>query len=297
MKDRTDVSTPDALRPLDGVRVVSIALNLPGPACARQLADVGAGVIKVEPPVARGGDPMQQYAPEYYAELHADIEVRVLDLKAPADRATLDILLANADVLLTSQREAALTRLQLDWPTLSKQFPTLSQVAIVGAEHGDDAGHDLTYLAAAGLLSPPQLPTTLVADLGGAERAVAATFAALRVAECTGRGQRIVVSLETAAAAFSGPHRHGLTAPGGLLAGTHPGYNFYRASDGWIALAALEPHFAARVQTASQTAFTVESLNRFFSQQSTQYWQRWASEHDIPLAVVPSPDSSSTKKT
>ena len=94
-----------------------------------------------------------------------------------------------------------------------------------------------------------------------------------------------------------GPHRHGLTAPGGLLAGTHPGYNFYRASDGWIALAALEPHFAARVQTASQTAFTVESLNRFFSQQSTQYWQRWASEHDIPLAVVPSPDSSSTRKT
>ena len=297
MKDRLDVSTPEALRALDGVRVVSIALNLPGPACARRLADFGARVTKIEPPAARGGDPMQQYAPEYYAELHAGLEVRILDLKASADRATLDALLSNADVLLTSQREDALARLKLDWSTLSQQFSRLSQVAIVGAEGSDDAGHDLTYLATAGLLSPPQLPTTLVADLGGAERAVTATFAALRVAEITGRGQRIVVPLQSAAAAFSGPHRHGLTAPGGLLAGTHPGYNFYRASDGWIALAALEPHFAARVQTASQTAFTVESLNRFFSKQSTQYWQRWACEQDIPLAIVPSPISSPTKKT
>jgi crotonobetainyl-CoA:carnitine CoA-transferase CaiB-like acyl-CoA transferase len=278
---------------LAGIRVVSIAPNLPGPACARRLADFGASVVKVEPPDAMGGDPMRQYARSYYDELHQGIEIRSLNLKSASDRATLDELLAHADILLTSQRDAALERLKLDWNALSARFPRLCHITIVGSDAGNDAGHDLTYIAAAGLATPPQLPVTLIADLAGSERAVTATFAALRLAQQTGRGHRLVVSLETAANAFAGPHQHGLTRQGGLLAGRHPGYNFYEAIDGWVALAALEPHFAARVEMASGVAFTQPALSKYFCQHGVGHWAQWAREHDVPLATIPSPTSTS----
>ncbi len=289
MNSRTNLSTSTLPAALAGIRVVSIALNLPGPACARRLADFGASIIKVEPPDALGGDPMRQYARGYYDELHQGIEIRPLNLKSESDRATLDELLASADIFLTSQRDAALERLKLDWSVLTARFPRLCQVAIVGSESGNDAGHDLTYIAAAGLATPPQLPATLIADLAGSERAVTAAFAALRLAQQTGRGHRLVVSLETAANAFAGPHQHGLTRQGGLLAGQHPGYNFYEANDGWIALAALEPHFAARVEAASGVAFTHAALAEYFRQHGVGHWAQWAQVHDIPLATIPSP--------
>lgn len=288
MNSRADSSTATLPAALAGVRVVSIALNLPGPVCARRLADFGATVIKVEPPDTLGGDPMREYARGYYDALHRGIEIRALNLKDEADRAALDELLNTADVFLTSQRDAALERLRLDWPTLSTRFPQLCQIAIVGSENADDAGHDLTYIAQAGLATPPHLPTALIADLAGAERAATAAFAALRLKQHDGRGHRIVVSLEVAAKAFAGPHQHGLTAPGGILAGAHPGYNFYQACDGWIALAALEPHFAKRVQLASNVAFTTTALREYFAQHDAKHWLQWAALHDIPLAILPS---------
>ncbi|MBL8524627.1 MAG: CoA transferase [Betaproteobacteria bacterium] len=287
MNEPNDVSKPPASLALTGVHIFSIALNLPGPACARRLADFGAMVTKVEPPALLGGDPMRQYAQPYYDELHRDIEMRTLNLKSADDRAALDALLESADVLLTSQREAALNRLGLGWEQLHSRFPKLCQIAIVGSAESDEAGHDLTYLAEAGLATPPHLPVTLMADLGGAERAVTATFAALRQRDATGHGQRIVVALEDAAHAFSGPFRHGLTRPGGLLSGGHPGYNFYRAQDGWVVLAALEPHFAARVQSASGVAFEQDALTVFFNRGNIEHWSAWAAQHDIPLATLP----------
>ena len=293
MNASADVITPPAPTALAGVRVVSIALNLPGPACARRLADFGATVVKVEPPSEMGGDPMRTYARGYYDELHQGIEIRTLDLKSDAGRSALDEYLATADVFLTSQRTAALTRLKLDGNTLSVRFPRLCQIAIVGSDAGNDAGHDLTYIADAGLATPPHLPATLIADLAGGERAATAAFAALRIAQQTGQGQRIVVSLASAAIAFAGPHRHGLTSPGGLLAGKHPGYNFYRADDGWVVLAALEPHFAARVATAAGVEFTQQALTDFFRRRNVSDWSQWAQTHDIPLAVIPFPPPTS----
>jgi crotonobetainyl-CoA:carnitine CoA-transferase CaiB-like acyl-CoA transferase len=273
---------------LGGVRVVSIALNLPGPACARRLADFGATVIKIEPPAVLGGDPMREYARGYYDELHRGMEIHALNLKTDDGRLALDGLLATADVLITSQRDAALDRLSLGWDALSARFPRLCQVAIVGSVAGNDAGHDLTYIAAAGLATPPHMPATLIADLAGAERAVSATFAALRLLQQSGCGHRMLVSLATAAHAFAGPHTHGLTRAGGLLSGGHPGYNFYPARDGWVVLAALEPHFAARVQAASQVEFTPAALTEYFRQHDVRHWAAWAEQHDIPLATLPS---------
>ena len=283
MNSHTDISIP---APLTGVLVVSIALNLPGPACARRLADFGATVVKIEPPDSLGGDPMRLYARSYYEALHEGLDVRTLNLKKVDDRAALDSLLATADVLLTSQREAALTRLQLSGDALSMSFSSLCHIAIVGSENSTDSGHDLTYLVDAGLATPPHLPPTLFADLAGAERAVTATFVALRHKEKTGRGQHIVVSLARAAHALAGPMTHGLTSPGGLLAGAHPGYNFYRASNGWIALAALEPHFVERLLAASGSQFTLNALQQFFVSKTIADTKAWAMAHDIPLAVI-----------
>ena len=227
------------LLPLAGVRVVSVAPNVPGPVCASRLQAFGASVLKIEPPEALGGDPLAQYAPAYYTELHRAIEVRSLNLKLDTDRATMRALLSNTDVLITAQRDAALVRMELDWARVSADFATLSCVAIVGAVAADSAGHDLTYITRAGLATPPVLPATLVADLAGAERAVSAVFAVLRMAQITGRGHRMIVSLEEAASAFAPPRQHGLTADGGPLSGVFAGYRYYQTSDGWIALAAL----------------------------------------------------------
>lgn len=293
MKTGPDVSTggdaDGAPNALSGIRVVSIAINLPGPVCARRLADFGASIVKVEPPAHLGGDPMLHYAPEYYRELHAGLAVHSIDLKK--DRASLDALLADADVLITSQREPALQRLGLDWATLSAAFPRLCRIAIVGSRHNHDAGHDLTYITDAGIATPPHLPPTLVADLAGAERAVAATFAALRLRDASGLGHEAVVALEDAARAFAAPMKLGLTATGRILRGGHAGYNFYPARDGWVALAALEPHFAARTQAASGVPFTYEELSRFFVGQPCAHWAAWSAHHDIPLSVIPNQES------
>lgn len=272
--------------PLSGVHVVTMALNLPGPTCVRRLADFGATVTKVEPPDLLGGDPMRTYAGAYYEALHQGLEVRTLNLKDPDQRAEMDGLLANADIFITAQREAALSKLRLASADLATRFPALCHIAIVGDENSNIAGHDLTYLAAAGLARPPYLPTTLFADLAGAERAVTATFAALRVAEQTGRGHHCVVSMSAAAHALTGPMKHGLTKPGGLLAGSHPGYNFYRAYDGWVALAALEPHFVERLTKLAGVEFTKKALQEFFDTKSVGEWKAWAIANDIPLSVI-----------
>ena len=283
MNSASNISTT---LPLSGVRVVSMALNLPGPTCVRRLADYGATVTKVEPPDLLGGDPLRTYATAYYEALHQGMEVRTLNLKDPEQRADMDSLLANADIFITAQREVALSKLLLASADLAARFPALCHIAIVGDENSNVAGHDLTYLAAAGLARPPYLPTTLFADLAGAERAVTETFAALRVVEQSGRGHHCVVSISAVAHALTGPMKYGLTKAGGLLAGSHPGYNFYRAYDGWVALAALEPHFVDRLTKLAGVEFTKKALQEFFDTKSVGEWMAWAEANDIPLSVI-----------
>src|SRR5947209_16338872 len=92
------------LRPLAETRLVSLALNVPGPVAAARLRDLGAIATKVEPPA---GDPLAVAAPDWYAELTAGQDVVRLDLKNTGARAELDRLLGAADLLLTAQRPTA----------------------------------------------------------------------------------------------------------------------------------------------------------------------------------------------
>ena len=203
---------------LDGIRIVSTAVNVPGPVAVAMLRDRGAAVVKVEPPA---GDPLSAWAARWYAELSEGIEVVRLDLKSPDGRERLDTLLAAADLLVTASRTASLQRLGLAWSDLHARHPRLCHVAVVGyaAPRDDLAGHDLTYQAEAGLLMPPAMPRTLLADLSGAQRVVLAALTLLFARERGGAAGREEVALADCAKLFAEPLRHGLTASTGLLGG------------------------------------------------------------------------------
>lgn len=108
-------------QPLDGLRVVSLAVNLPGPLAAARLRELGAEVTKVEPP---SGDPLERYAAGWYAELAEGQRVLRLDLRDGAGRAELDALLQRSDLLLTSMRPSAAARLGLPGSVRSTGSPT-----------------------------------------------------------------------------------------------------------------------------------------------------------------------------
>ncbi|WP_353952270.1 CoA transferase [Knoellia sp. S7-12] len=280
--------------PLSGVRVLSIAINLPGPAAVARLASQGATVTTVLPP---SGDPLEHYAAAYFDELHEGQTIERVDLKSDEGRARLDALLAETDVFLTSSRPSALARLGLDHASVSGRHTQVCQVDIVGHPGGgaEVAGHDLTYQAGSGLVRDGRMPATTVVDLAGAERAAAEAAAALVSRARTGRGCRREVALSDLAHAMARPVAHGLTVPGGLLGGGLPVYDVYAASEGHVALAALEPHFAARLLAALEIDpddLSRERLAEVFAGRTADEWQQWADERDIPLAAVASSPST-----
>jgi crotonobetainyl-CoA:carnitine CoA-transferase CaiB-like acyl-CoA transferase len=280
---------------LHGLRAVSMALNLPGPAACARLHELGAGFVKVEP---LAGDPFEEFCPAWYRRLHAGMEVHRVDLKTPEGRAAMERFLHAADLFITAQRPAALARLGLDSASLAARHPRLCHVAITGHAPPDEdiAGHDLTYLAAQGLLTPPALPPTLFADMAGAERVVSTALALVYARDRDGRGRAAAVPLAEAAAALAQPLEEGLTRPGSLLGGGFAGYNLYAAQDGWIAVAALEPHFARRLAEAlGLEALTAEALAARFAKDTASRWQAWARSRDLPVVALRAPHSPEEK--
>lgn len=286
---------PRSQRPLRGVRIVSLALNLPGPAALVRLRALGARCLKVEPPQ---GDPMQHYNPAAHAELGRGIPVVRLDLKTPAGQARLHRRLAQADVLLTSFRPSALRKLGLDAASRRRLWPHLSCVEIVGAPGAaaEHPGHDLTYQAEAGLVSGTALPPSLLADMGGALMASEAVLQAMLSRHLSGQGADQRVALSDAALWLAQPLRWGLTGSGQLLGGAHAGYQVYACRDGRVALAALEPHFAAalgRVVGAGPYSpqdclqpTTHRAVREFMARHTCQDLQALARQHDLPLWVM-----------
>lgn len=274
------------MKPLEGLAVVSLALNLPGPAACARMRDWGARVTKVEPP---SGDPLERYCGDWYGRLREGMTRVVADLKTDDGRRRLDELLADADLLVTAQRPAALARLGLGPEALAARHPRLCHVAIVGHAPPDDdvAGHDLTYMASLGLVAPGAMPPTLFADMAGAERAVSTALALLLSRQRTGRGGSMAAPLAEAAAALAQPREERLTLPGALLGGALPGYNLYDTRRGWIAVAALEPHFAERLARAlSLPQLTHAALRERFRERDADGWELWAREQDLPIVAL-----------
>lgn len=294
------MNTPSALpfQPLLGVRILSLALNLPGPAALMRCRQMGASCRKLEPP---GGDPMGHYNPVAYSQLHAGIDVQAADLKTAAGQDALHRELAAADVLLTSFRPSAFEKLGIAWRTLHRRYPALSQVAIVGSpgERAEEPGHDLTYLADNGLVPGMELPATLYADMAGSLAASEAVLQAAlrqRTADADRSGVFIEVALSDAAAYLALPRQWGLTQPAGWVGGAHAGYRVYACKDGRVAVAALEPHFAAALCAAAGmatadaghllTLAARQGIADFLLTQTRSELDRLALDKDIPLHTM-----------
>ncbi len=266
--------------------MVTTALNLPGPAACARLRDLGAAVAKIEPP---SGDPFERFCPAWYRRLHDGLEVGRLDLKSETGQRAMAGMLERADLLVTAQRASALARMGLGREALVERHPRLCHVAITGHAPPEDEvpGHDLTYLAAHGLVSPPALPRTLFADMAGAERAVSMALALVVCRERTGKALAASAPLAEAAAALAQPLQEGLTRPGAILGGGFAGYNLYASRDAWIAVAALEPHFAKRLaERFALTRLSVQTLRELFAAHDSAYWEEWARKHDLPIVAV-----------
>ncbi|MDB5749837.1 MAG: hypothetical protein JWP65_258 [Ramlibacter sp.] len=290
-------------RPLHGLHILSLALNLPGPAALMRCQAMGATCVKLEPP---DGDPMHHYAPAAYVQLHAGVKVLAADLKSTPGQQLLQRELAKADVLLTSFRPSALRKLGLAWKELHARHPALSQVAIVGAPGAgaEEPGHDLTYLAARGLVSGLDLPATLYADMGGSLMAAEAVLqAALRkheryagTGETHPEGVYLEVALAEAAGYIALPREWGLTAKTGAVGGAHAGYRVYPCKDGRVALAALEPHFAATLWAlagleaagleAMAAPVTHAAVAAFCASRTRDELEALAVQRDLPLHTM-----------
>ena len=290
---------------LKGVRVLSLALNLPGPAALMRCQRMGASCVKLEPPApvgapaASSGDPMAWYKRGAYDELHQGVRVAAADLKTDKGQKALHRELAKADVLLTSFRPSALRKLGLEWKVLHKRYPALSIVAIVGAPgaRADEPGHDLTYQAESDLVTGLELPPTLYADMGGSLMATEAVLQAMLVQRQKGKGSYLEVALSEAAAYLALPRTWGVTLPGEAVGGGHAGYQVYPCQDGRVALAALEPHFAKALCSVAGVAdasigsmmapATRQVIADYLLSKTRQALDELSVEKDIPLYTLP----------
>ena len=207
----------DGQAALEGIRVLELGQVMAGPFCALQLCDMGADVIKVEPP---DGDPTRQMGARAgtdsacFAAMNRGKRGIVLDLKSAAGREALERLAARADVLIENFRPGVMRDLGLDYPALSGANARLIYASISGyGQTGPDrtkGGFDLVAQGASGLMSvtgepggPPVKAGVPLTDLAAGLFALAAILAALHHRHRTGRGQYIDTSLLEAGLALS----------------------------------------------------------------------------------------------
>ena len=279
---RAQLITPRNVMPsttfLDGIRIVTMAQNVPGPLAAARLRQAGARVTKVEPP---GGDPFLAVSPAWHAEMHAGASIERLDLKAASGQARMMALLGDADLFITSQRPSALARLALDPDSLRASNPRLRMLRIVGSiRDPEHPGHDLTYQAQAGLLADG-MPRVLAADVMASERVVSSALALLLQPPGSIADVGLVESLDPLLASL----RHGLTSPGGTLGGGALRYRVYPTSEGRVAVAALETHFETRLY-AELDLPAQSDPSPYFLERTAVEWEAWARERNLPIVAV-----------
>ncbi|MBM3696147.1 MAG: CoA transferase [Actinobacteria bacterium] len=244
--------------PLEGLTVLEIASLGPGPFCAMVLADLGAEVVRVDRQEAPTGAPLAAIDP-----LNRSRRSVALDLKHPEAAGVVLRLVEGADVLLEGFRPGVAERLGIGPEPCLARNPRLVYGRMTG--WGQDgplaprAGHDIDYLAVAGVLHPigragalPTPPLNLVADFGGGGMLLAlGILAALWERERSGRGQVVDAAMVDGSALLAAMF-HGMRAAGAwsderganLLDSGAPFYDCYPTADGgFMAVGALEPQF------------------------------------------------------
>jgi len=258
-------------RPLSGVRILDLTRFLAGPYCTMILADLGAEVIKIEPP--EGDESRHQkayrYGDEtaYYISANRNKRGIVLDLKLPEGRQVFYELVAHADVVVDNYRAQTLRRLGADYEQLRQIKPEIICCSLTA--FGDEGaaaarpGYDLVIQAMGGGMSltgepgrPPARMGLPIGDVAGGMFATQGILAALYERTRSGQGQQVRTSLLAAQIAL-----HTYVAAYYWQSGEEPGpvgsahasmvpYQAFRTSDGWMAVVAHTPKFYANFCTA-----------------------------------------------
>jgi crotonobetainyl-CoA:carnitine CoA-transferase CaiB-like acyl-CoA transferase len=252
---------------LEGIRVLDVTQVMAGPFCAMQLCDMGADVIKVEPPE---GDSTRRMAgaegtdsPGFTAVNRGKRGI-VLDLKAETGRRVFRRLLRQTDILIENYRPGVMRAFGLDYASLAAEHPALIYASISGyGQTGPDAnkgGFDLIAQGVSGLMSvtgepgrPPVKVGVPLTDLGAALFALAAVLAALHYRHRTGRGQYIDTSLVEAGIALSVWESAQYFADGAIpepLGSAHrmfAPYQAIRCADGYITLGSANDRLFERL--------------------------------------------------
>ncbi|MEM7224017.1 MAG: CoA transferase [Pseudomonadota bacterium] len=253
------------MRCLDGLRVVELSQFLPGPFAAQMLSDLGAEVLKIEPPA---GDPLRALGPmdrdglsAFYKLVNAGKTVATLDLKTQAGRDSAAGLIARADVLIESFRPGKLAALGLGQARLASDNPGLIHCTITNygqtGPYAQRVGHDINAmaltggLAGSGTAERPVLANPPTSDYASALQAVIAILGAVIRRGRDGQGATLDISLSESVLAWQAwqltAARRGKTPPGrarSLLDGGAACYQIYRTADGrYVTLGALEAKF------------------------------------------------------
>ncbi|MEL6283785.1 MAG: CoA transferase, partial [Pseudomonadota bacterium] len=244
---------------LEGLKIVSMAEQFPGPFATMLLADMGAEVIIVERPGM--GDP-SRFLPPFFEALNRGKKSVALNVKEADDKAKFISLISEADIFLEGFRPGRLKKLGLGYDALSEINPKLIYASISGygqtGPYRDRPGHDLSYQGVGGSLfeqlakGDDAEPTNiLLGDVGSAMFATVGVLAALEARRRTGRGSYIdvsmadsVASMMTAAIALAANGGANLPGPG-----AEPAYDLFQTSDQkWLTLSiAHEDNYWSRL--------------------------------------------------
>lgn len=311
---------------LRGLRVMDLSVLLPGPFATQTLADLGADVVKIEPP---GGDNARHMPMEMFRMANRNKRSIVLDLKHPASRPAVIALAQWADVVVEGFRPGVAERLGVAWEQLRSINDKLIYCSLSGyGQTGPSRllpGHDLNYMAAGGALSlkgrwlddKPTRCGLPVSDVAGSTFAVIAILSALYKRERDGKGCYIDVSLADATLSFTALRRGlDIDDPGRLH--LYPVNDMFETADGrMLVLGLVEEHFwqnfrrlvADAAPELSDPRFDDEpgrrthgdelnlALAALIRTRTAQAWLDLLLPHDIPvqLALTPREAASSSQ--
>ena len=297
---------------LSGLLVLDLSRLLPGPYCSMILADNGARVIAVE------DRRFQADALEALSHINRNKEHMTLNLKSEQGLAVFRALAEKADVLLEGFRPGVTERLGIDYQRLVKVNPRIIYCSVTGygrAGHlRNQAGHDVNFLAASGLLSligpadgPPCIPGVQIGDLAGGLYAAVGILLALAAREKTGRGQYVDVSMTDALKSMAPIAAGRMWADGAppqrgdwLLSHRYACYNVYETADGrYVSIGALENRFWAALCEAfdapqyadlqfdeARREEILDFFRRTFREKTQNQWMALFHDRDVCLAGV-----------
>ena len=314
------------IQPLNGTRVLDLSRVLAGPYCTMVLGDLGADVIKVEPPEGdetRGwGPPFAEGESAYYLCVNRNKRGIVINLKTDEGKKVLRDLALQSDVLVENFRPGTLEKFGLDFETLHELNPKLIYCSITGfgqtGSMKDKPGYDFMIQALGGLMSitsepegEPMKTGVAVVDLFAGQNAIIAILAALQARTMTGRGQHLDISLFDSQLGWlanvasnyliSGklPKRHG-NAHANIVP-----YQSFQANDGWFAIAvgndkqfvrlcemlvkpeiAMDEKFATNSGRVQNRAEIIPLLASIFKNASVSEWLAKLDEAEIPCGPI-----------